>query len=568
LYSNPASYEQTASTQDNGQALFSIVPVGDYQVEARAPGYEAGSESLSLLSPGAAAYVYVDLRPQGPAGAAVSATSPPALPLNAQRELDAAAAALRSADLTKAHDHVTKAQKMAPGHPEVYFLEGLLEIQKNRPEQARAALERAVGIYSDHAGAQSALGALLYRQSEFKAAIAALEKTVQLQPLAWQAHRTLALCYLHENALEKARPLAERALEIAGEKAPELHVFFARILIALREKEKARQELQFFLAHYPGRAEAAEAKRLLATSLEDAGAAAQSDSRAQSSATDGQAKGDFISYGPGMEFALSASRPGVGRWAPPAVDETLPAVVGQAACSVESVLAGAARRATALAENLERVTANERIEHSEIDRKGRSRKTQSIQFDYFVSIVETRPGNLAVEEDRIPLHRSATSLPYMTNGLGALALIFHPYYAKDYDVRCEGLTEVNGKPAWSVYFRQRADVPSRVRSYRFREGSFSVALKGRALIAANNFQVLRLETDLVQPVKPLRLEQEHLVIEYKPVDFKSRKIRLWLPANAELYASFRGRRIFHHHAFTEYKVFTVDVTQKISGEKP
>ncbi len=155
----------------------------------------------------------------------------------------------------------------------------------------------------------------------------------------------------------------------------------------------------------------------------------------------------------------------------------------------------------------------------------------------------------------------------MSNGLGAMALVFHPYYVKDYEMRCEGLTEMHGQAAWSVYFKQRADKPSRIRSYTLQDRSYNVPLKGRAWIAANNFQVLRIETELVEPMKGLRLENEHITIEYKPVDFKSRKVRLWLPANAEMYAFFRGHRFLHHHSIADFQVFAVDVSHKTGEEK-
>jgi hypothetical protein len=137
----------------------------------------------------------------------------------------------------------------------------------------------------------------------------------------------------------------------------------------------------------------------------------------------------------------------------------------------------------------------------------------------------------------------------------------------DYEMRCEGLTEIQGQAAWSVYFKQRSDKPSRIHTYRLRDGSYGVPLKGRAWIAANNFQVLRLETELVEPVKGLRLENEHITIEYKPVDFKTRKVRLWLPANAEMYAFFRGHRFLDQHSFADYRVFSVDVSIKAGEEK-
>jgi len=134
-------------------------------------------------------------------------------------------------------------------------------------------------------------------------------------------------------------------------------------------------------------------------------------------------------------------------------------------------------------------------------------------------------------------------------------------------MRCEGLTEWHGQAAWSVYFKQRADRPSRVRSYTVGQGRFAIPLKGRALISSNSFQVLRLETDLVEPVKPIQLALEHLIIEYGPVDFKTRSTRLWLPLNAQLYRMINGKRHFTGHNFSDYMIFSVDLTHREGENK-
>jgi hypothetical protein len=40
-------------------------------------------------------------------------------------------------------------------------------------------------------------------------------------------------------------------------------------------------------------------------------------------------------------------------------------------------------------------------------------------------------------------------------------------------------------------------------------------------------------------------------------------VRLWLPAHAELYLHLRGRRYRHRHDFSDYKLFSVEVSEKI-----
>ncbi len=581
LYSNFTSFSQTSSSLDNSQAVFGSVPIGEYQIEVRAPGYKDAMEAASLLTPGSSTYVFVDLRPEGAPGAAVQPAGPPLLSPKAQKEIEAAVTALRSGDLKLAQEHLDKAQKMAPSHPDVYYLYGLLYIRMGNTAQARAALERTVNLYPEHAAAQSTLGTLLYSLAEYRAAVTALEKAVQLQPQSWQSHRALALCYLSEKSLEKARAHVERALELSGNKAPEMRLLLARVLIAMQQFEKAQEQVTEFLVGNPGHPDLPEANRLMAELKREKGPVQEptgsqavatpsavgkppADSRLEGGSPPASASKPNRS---GLRVDVEPDLPITGRWAPPAVDDALPVVNGNVSCSLNAVMAGAGRGATLLVGNLERISASERIEYADLDGNGNRRNVQIRQFTYIVSISETRPGFLAVEEDRRPLNPATVSPSLQSRGLGALALIFHPFYAKDFEMRCEGLTEWHGQAAWSVHFIQRADRPSRVRTYYVGGNRFVIPLKGRAMISANSFQVLRMETDLVQPVKPIQLELEHLIIEYGPVDFKTRSARLWLPLSAKLYRMSKGKRQFTEHNFSDYMIFSVDASHREGENK-
>jgi hypothetical protein len=156
-----------------------------------------------------------------------------------------------------------------------------------------------------------------------------------------------------------------------------------------------------------------------------------------------------------------------------------------------------------------------------------------------------------------------------TLGLPSLVLIFHPYIAVNYEMTCEGLARRNGGLAWQIHFRQRADKPSTVRQYRLGESgrTYPVALKGRAWIAADTFQIVRLETDLVAPLPEIRLVTDHTAIEYSAVHFRKRNVEMWLPQTAEIYNDWKGRRTHRRHSFSDYVLFSVDDRQEFKLPK-
>jgi hypothetical protein len=129
-------------------------------------------------------------------------------------------------------------------------------------------------------------------------------------------------------------------------------------------------------------------------------------------------------------------------------------------------------------------------------------------------------------------------------------------------MRCEGLANLNGKSAWQLRFAQRPDRPSRFRGYRLSQGWFPVKVKGRAWIATDTHNALRIETDLLEPINAIPLKTEHLAIDYESVELPKRKVDLWLPHEVEIYMDFRGRRYYRRHSFSDFQLFSVDVSQR------
>lgn len=61
---------------------------------------------------------------------------------------------------------------------------------------------------------------------------------------------------------------------------------------------------------------------------------------------------------------------------------------------------------------------------------------------------------------------------------------------------------------------------------------------------------------------------DHTAIEYGPVRFTSHNVEMWLPQSAELYSDLKGKRFHQRMNFSDYLLFAVDESQKISVPKP
>lgn len=270
----------------------------------------------------------------------------------------------------------------------------------------------------------------------------------------------------------------------------------------------------------------------------------------------------------GRERGKSLSSQKTGRlattWAPPDIDDLVPPVDPSLACPVSKVLKAAGDRAQELVSTLPKFTATERMEHYEADTQGNWGKPHLAQFDYLVEMEHVREGMLVMDEIR-DRTRSLEKFPahIATLGLPAVAMVFHPFFVNEYDMKCEGMGKLDRYQAWQVRFQQRPDKLARLRAYRIRNLSYPIKLKGRAWIDANTFQVVRIETDLVEPVPQIALRREHLTVDYRPVKFHKQNEELWLPQTAEVFMDFRGHHYRRRHTFTDFMLFAVDVLQTV-----
>ena len=470
-----------------------------------------------------------------------------------QKELGKALEALRANKPADARSHLDAVYRSAPGDADANFLLGVYSSQVNDWVHARSYWQKVLSLSPNHLGALLSLGGALMRESKPNDAAQYLNRAVEAEPTSWRAHAVLAEAFLRQGLLDNSIKEAERALELGHGQAGIAQPLLARALHLRGDQKRAIQVLQSYLRENAADAAAAKQLENLETSFESA-----VESRSATASTSP----------PEPILTTSALLPS--NWLPPDIDEKVPPVEPGVACNLEEVIKNSGKRIQEFVANVDRYAATEAVTHESINKWGFASHPIKFQFDYLVSIKQKRLGLLTVDEYR-DTHYLPAKFPdgVATTGLPALVLIFHPYYAENFAISCEGLARSKGQSAWQVYFRQRADKPNTIRSYKIgAEGpAYPVALKGRAWIAADSFQIVRLETDLINPLPQIRLVSDHATIEYGPVHFKARNLDMWLPQNAEVHYDWKGRRSHRRHSFKNYLLFSVDEKQKISEPK-
>jgi VWFA-related protein len=264
------------------------------------------------------------------------------------------------------------------------------------------------------------------------------------------------------------------------------------------------------------------------------------------------------------------------QWSPPQVDTPVAGVSQTPPCSLPDVLQLAARRAEAQVNDLQTFDARERIRYEVTDNVGMSEAFVSANFDYLVDFGKVSQEFKAHE---VRQARAVTDKQHLSaiedNGIPILALIFHPLLQADYQMRCEGFTHWNDKPAWVVYFHQIKDRPPRTAAIPVGKKVYPVSLKGLAWIATDSGQVLHLETNTVEGIALIEMQSSKIVhlkansvsVDYAPVKFASGKGEVWLPESAVTYSEYENHRMIIEHTFSNFQLFSVQTQQVIQKPK-
>jgi tetratricopeptide (TPR) repeat protein len=540
-------------TTVGGHIQFRGVAASDYTIRVVAPGYESVAEEFRGYNAGASTII-IDMRPASN-GKTVAGSSEILLAPKVQKELAKALEALRVTKPEQALSHLEAAYRKAPNHPAVNYLYGVYFLQMKDQEKAKSYWGKALEFDPQNVSALLALSEAFVNEQKLTEAEAYVKRAVEVAPNSWRAHAILADVFLKERFTKDSIKEADHALELGHGQAAIVQPLLARALAEGGNKERAAKVLEEYVQGHPNDAVARKQLESMRSS------------QAVISNSGGEASAEVL---PANVTESAIALPLPSNWSPPDVDENVPPVEPGVACALDEVVQNAGKRVEEFIKNVDRFAATEFLRHESVNKWGYADPPETRRFDYVVSIEQYRPGYFDVIEYRGNKY-SPAQFPdgVETRGLPSMALIFHPNNAGNFAMSCEGLGQWNGTPAWQVHFRQRPDKPKTIRAYRIGENgpSYPVALRGRVWIAADSYQIVRMETDLVAALPEIRLFVDHIVVEYGPMRFKNRNVEMWLPQSAELYSDWRGKRMHRRHSFSNYMLFSVDEKQYISEPK-
>jgi tetratricopeptide (TPR) repeat protein len=555
------SNKQTSSlmwqtTREKGQAIFYDLPVGVYDVEVNAVGYLPSHSELKVLRGLTTYHTEITIK-RDPTNVDVELARGSRLPPQVQKQLSRAVAALRSSNYRQANKEAERALKAAPSSADVNFMLGYIALQQGDRLRAQAYLTRATELDPHHLQALTVLGQLYLKDGDHGRASAFLQQAIAVDDKYWTPHYLLAETYVQDSDFEKARQQAEIAIDRGQGSAVNAQIVLGEALANLGQPERALQAFKTFLHAAPESSLASEVTKLIeeVQSQQYAG---------------GQQMRLRLADSPSSDSALSASAAAVAipKWQPAGVDEVRPPVAPDVSCPQEQVIQSAGERVMQFVDDVSKFAAIEEILHEELDEVGKPVKQYRRNFNYVATISEVRPGVLHVDEDRIQ-RSDAGQFPehIATRGLPTLALVFHPKTRTDYDMVCEGLGQWQRQATWLVHFRQREDRPRRIKAYQIGQVLYPVALKGRAWISAESYQIVRIESELVKAIPEIKLLSDHETVEYGAVPFAKKNTTLWLPKVADLYFDFRHRHYYRRHSFDHFMLFAVDSTDQSMAVK-
>jgi Tfp pilus assembly protein PilF len=247
----------------HGRAFFILHSLGDYTVVVEANGYKPAQKDVSVPV-GVKAEVDVYLQREPSSNESAGVPGKPLLAPKAKEALDKGLQALSANKLADAEKYVGEAMKLAPGHPDVLFVQGVLYLSLRNWTQAQSVLEKAAQMDPSNARVFSALGMALTDQGKYEEAITPLEKSLQMEAGGWETHWALGKAYYYRQQYSQALKTSQLALTESNGKAPQIELLVAQSLTAVGRYDDAAQTLREFLKSHGDRPEAATARRWLA----------------------------------------------------------------------------------------------------------------------------------------------------------------------------------------------------------------------------------------------------------------------------------------------------------------
>lgn len=214
--------------------------------------------------------------------------------------------------------------------------------------------------------------------------------------------------------------------------------------------------------------------------------------------------------------------------------------------------------------------ATEGLWQTRLNKSGKPAATRYEEF-YFLFLNRREMGRWWQDEYRSdrqghPSSPGGLNAGYMaTPGFVSTLVVFHPTYQSGVNYRYLGRQRVADELAYVVGFAQRPGHSTPLGLFKTDPSrpAAKLYLQGIAWISADEHQVLRMRTDLLEPAPQVHLNREIAEVEYRPHRFASSTRSFWLPSRVRVNVEWGKKRLLNEHYFSQYGLFKVDTSTVI-----
>jgi Flp pilus assembly protein TadD len=252
-----------ASAYSDARGMFNIpgLPSGNYEVVAE-KGVNEGHDRVQVAGMDTQVTLRIAMQTAAPDGSTSVSVAQFRVPENARKIFLKAENAMKKNKLDDAKKYVAKALETYPEYAQALTMRGILEMNDGLKDQGIADFEHAIKADPSFALAYTTLGAVYNQFGHYADASRTLLRAVALDPKAWQGFYELAKSSLGQGDYKGALGYVSKASEISQEYAP-IHLVKAHALLGLKMYQDAVGELELYLSREPAGANSDVARKTL-----------------------------------------------------------------------------------------------------------------------------------------------------------------------------------------------------------------------------------------------------------------------------------------------------------------
>lgn len=247
----------------------------------------------------------------------------------------------------------------------------------------------------------------------------------------------------------------------------------------------------------------------------------------------------------------------------------LTGTTARAADDLDTLLARASQEASVFLEQFSDVKCTEHVKQEKLNKDGKVERDAESSYDYLV-ILSNTGGEMQLNESRLAIHeakpdKKGTSF-LLTNGFATLFLVFHPYYAGDFQFTALDDEIVNGKTLRKIEFHHVPGTRS-LAALALRGREYPLEISGTAWIDSASGNVAKIQATIGATMEDVGLKTLQSEVIYAPVPFRDLNEVYWFPAKATVEVETPRQHWRNTHTFTDYKLFSVSTEEKVAANK-